>query len=114
MKAYFWILLLVEVLSLFDLKMTNPLDYIDNMVNVIGLIGLFGYVYNKQILTKNVWKIAFFVIVSWDVFYSIWTYHDEMGELAGYIRVIVTLLITLITLPYYIGLYKYSLKKTQV
>jgi hypothetical protein len=46
-------------------------DFMDMVVAVGALMGFFGYAYKFRIISVNVWKVYFFLVISWDFFYNI-------------------------------------------
>jgi hypothetical protein len=48
-----------------------PWDFMDMVVAVGALMGFFGYAYKFRIISMNLWKFYFFLIISWDLFYNI-------------------------------------------
>ena len=46
-------------------------DFMDMVVAVGALMGFFGFAYKFRIISVTVWKIYFFLIISWDLFYNI-------------------------------------------
>ncbi|MCK1983705.1 MULTISPECIES: hypothetical protein [Peribacillus] len=59
-KISFWLIIAISIASMFVEAVHGPvLETIDTVVSIISTIGLFGYVYNKQLLSKSFWKFVF-------------------------------------------------------
>jgi hypothetical protein len=46
-------------------------DFMDMVVAVGALMGFFGYAYKFRIISMSLWKVYFFLVLSWDLFYNI-------------------------------------------
>ena len=74
-KAYFWIITILIMLGLFGpvlpgeaLKFTL-IDWVGIILSVPSLVGLFAFVYKKEFLNRQQWKLVFWVTIVVDAFY---------------------------------------------
>ncbi len=93
-------------------------DFMDMVVAVGALMGFFGYAYNFRIISMNVWKVYFFLVVSWDLFYNIiitkvldLAVHLPEEQKIGWTGVLLSF--TLI-FPEYVALFRYGYRSEPI
>lgn len=69
-KIYFWVIAVFSVIGLIglygQLTIWSFSDWLEVATSIVALIGLFAYIYKKDILSSQFWKIFFWIIViSW-------------------------------------------------
>lgn len=114
-KVYFWIIAAQVVGTPIAAIHTSDLtvkDLIDWVFVVVGVTGLFGFVYNKHIGDKRLWKVFLPVFIAWDVFIRLISpsYSESNPELSYYIAAI---LLFAILVPQYIALYRYGYRNSE-
>lgn len=113
-KIYFWFALLIYSLGLLLGAITEKgtvNDYINLIIMVLMFIGAFGFLYRKRILKPLFWKIILGSLLIWDIYYTfIFPIFLSSKEF-----VITDLLISyLMQIPFYICLYLYSFKFSNI
>jgi len=86
-------------------------DAIDIPISLIAVIGVFGYAYKRRIVSEDLWRVWFFVIIGWDIFNSLvledFTEFDEFTAIEISIGIIFVLILII---PEYIALFLYGFK----
>ncbi|MEI5909033.1 hypothetical protein WAK64_18445 [Bacillus spongiae] len=80
---------------------TSSLKF-DFFLSIITWVGLFGYVTNIQMLNSTFWKLAFVIILVWDILFTLFYPTDE--EVPIWARSIGLIFL----FPLYLGLYRYA------
>lgn len=113
-KIYFWIMLLLLIVSLF---LENEygwgetvLRIVNTIIAIINTVGFYGYVYKKQFYSQSFWKIIFIVTVI-DAVVSLLYYGFQDAELGIGGNIFVAVLTFIIMYPLLLGLYRYGFKK---
>ncbi len=90
-------------------KYKTILSKIDFALSVITWIGLFGFVTDIEIWKPIVWRIVFFVGLSWEILYGVFL-NDHYGEEPEEeLPLIITVVFFIIFVgPLYYGLYQYA------
>ncbi|MGE7603645.1 hypothetical protein ACQKL5_14320 [Peribacillus sp. NPDC097675] len=113
-KIYFWIIVGIEVASMFVETVHGPvIEITDTIISVISTIGLFGYVYKKQLLTKLFWKVVFIITVIEEFSYIMWDVLNDPELGLGGLIFVTTFTLTIIY-PFFLGLYRYGFRKQNV
>jgi len=117
-KFYLWFLFITIGYFSYDLYFLNEakiFEYIDLPFTIFGLVGLFGYVYKKAFFNVIIWKWYFFIIILWDILYSIFLYvpHTTHNLTIG-LKIGVFIFLFALLLPYYIALYLYGFKSDRI
>lgn len=72
MKIYFYVYTFLSILGIFSLtslffETLNYFDYVwlvlSIIITIISIIALYGYVFNKQLLTKKIWQLLLIVVI---------------------------------------------------
>jgi len=95
-----------------DAEVSDIFDYMDYIFWFTALVGIYGYCYNKNIFTKQVWKIYLPFLIIWDLFIfskEIYSDPDLLEPLLFFICVVVYMFFLL---PEYVGLYFYGYTNT--
>jgi hypothetical protein len=89
-------------------------DYLDMIVSVGALMGFVGFAYEFRIISMNLWKVYFFLVIAWDIFYNIFitmvldlAVHLPNEEKIGWTGVALSFAIII---PEYIALFLYGYK----
>jgi hypothetical protein len=89
-------------------------DYLDMVICVGALLGLIGFSFGFRIISAKLWRVYFFLVISWDLFYNILitmildlAVHLPNEVKLGWTGVIVSFAIII---PEYIGLFRYGYK----
>ena len=85
-------------------------ETMDTVISIISTIGLFGYVYNKQLLSKSFWKFIFIITVIEVLAYTMLDVLND-PELGVGGMIFVTAFILIIMYPFFLGLYRYGFRK---
>lgn len=104
---------LILIFEITDSKPSGILDYLDYMFWATALLGVFGYCYEKKIANKKFWKVYLPVVVIWDLFIGnrdIQNYPELSGTIYLFFA---TIIIFIIILPEYIGLYLYGYRENE-
>lgn len=110
-KIYFWLILAIEIASMFVETVHGPVIGItDTIIGVISTIGLFGYVYKKQLLSKFFWKFVFILTVIEEFTYIMLDALNDPELGLGDI-IFVTAFTLTILYPFFLGLYRYGFRK---
>lgn len=126
-KIFFWVMVLLHIALLFSTwaDAEAELEVYDFVVDFILypfiFLGLFGYAYNKQFLSPNVWKATMVVGILSDV-YSIWRLIDEEqelfifdGEVVLYVTFSLVILLSFsLMFVQYLGLYRYGYNSPEI
>ena len=64
-------LILLPAYSLIMKASPGIYDYLDMIVSVGALMGFIGYAFEFRIISVNLWKFYFFLVIGWDLFYNI-------------------------------------------
>ncbi len=97
---------------------TSLLDFGFSVWATIELLGLYGFMFSRQIGSRNIWKLVFFTSVSF-AFYSVYDpltdFHLEGDgiEFIGIIGTVATAVIVLFV-PLWIALYRYAWTERQL
>lgn len=110
-KIYFWIILAIEIASLFVETVHGPVvETTDTVISIISTIGLFGYVYKKQILSQSFWKFVFIItVIEVSVYIKLDVLNDPELGVGG--MIFVTVFTLIIMYPFFLGLYRYGFRK---
>jgi hypothetical protein len=119
--AMFWriyaVVLAIVILPLYSMLMkASPslYDFLDMVVAVGALMGFFGYAYEFRIISMKLWKVYFFLVIAWDLFYNILI--SMILDLAvhfpneGKITWLDVLLSFMMVVPEYIALFLYGFR----
>ncbi len=95
-KAYFWIIAILIMLGLFGpvlpgeaLKFTL-IDWVGIILSVPSLAGLFAFVYKKEFLNRQQWKLVFWVTIVVDAFYLFYSSLPVKDIVPEFLRVSMT------------------------
>src|SRR3990167_5826792 len=95
-KAYFWIITILIMLGLFGpvlpgeaLKFTL-IDWVGIILSVPSLVGLFAFVYKKEFLNRQQWKLVFWVTIVVDAFYLFYSSLPVKDIVPEFLRVSTT------------------------
>jgi hypothetical protein len=93
-------------------------DFLDMVVAVGALMGFFGYAYNFRIISMNVWRVYFFLVICWDLFYNILisivfdlAVHLPDEKKIGWTGVLLSFAMIV---PEYIALFRYGFKSESI
>jgi hypothetical protein len=93
-------------------------DYFDMVICVGALLGFIGYSFEFRIISEKLWKVYFFLVICWDLFYNILITKilDRAAHFPGEASISWTgVLITFaIITPEYIGLFRYGYKSDEL
>jgi len=109
LKVYLVLIItLVLYVGITDEDPMALIDYIDSGFFLITLAGMFGYIFNKEFITKKFWQFYLPVIVIWDIFGLSYT-NSFLSQIDNTLNILFSLIIfyTLMT-PLYITLYLYG------
>lgn len=113
-KIYFWIILSIYGLvfllgAMIEKGEVN--DYIDLVIMVLMFIGVFGFLYRKRILKPLFWKIVLISLLIWDIYY-IFMFPIFLSSQ----KFVITdsLIEYLMQIPFYICLYLYSFRFSNI
>lgn len=110
-KIYFWLILAIEIASMFvETVHGSVVEITDMVISVISTIGLFGYVYKKQLLSKLFWKFVFIITVIEGLAYTMLDVLND-PELGVGGMIFVTAFTLIILYPFFLGLYRYGFRK---
>ncbi|WP_458352728.1 hypothetical protein [Peribacillus frigoritolerans] len=110
-KIYFWLIIAISIASMFVESVHGPvIETTDTVISIISTIGLFGYVYNKQLLSKSFWKFAFIITVIEVLTYTMLDVLND-PELGVGGMIFVTAFTLIIMYPFFLGLYRYGFRK---
>ena len=65
-KIYFWIYLIISVISVFALLEYAPFglaDILGLLLNIVVLLAIYAYVFKKNVLQAGHWKILFWIVI---------------------------------------------------
>jgi|WetSurMetagenome_2_1015567.scaffolds.fasta_scaffold41632_2 hypothetical protein len=93
-------------------------DFMDMVVAVGALMGFIGFAYKFPIISVNVWKVYFFLVISWDFFYNIiitlvldLAVHLPNEPKIGWTNVLLSFAIIA---PEYVALFRYGFKSDPI
>ncbi|MFJ7469224.1 hypothetical protein ACIQWI_11735 [Peribacillus frigoritolerans] len=110
-KIYFWLIIAISIASMFVKSVHGPvIETTDTVISIISTIGLFGYVYNKQMLSKSFWKFVFIITVIEVLTYTMLDVLND-PELGVGGMIFVTGFTLIILYPFFLGLYRYGFRK---
>ncbi|MGE7608976.1 hypothetical protein ACQKML_20425 [Peribacillus frigoritolerans] len=110
-KIYFWLIIAISIASMFVESVHGPvIETTDTVISIISTIGLFGYVYNKQLLSKSFWKFVFIITVIEVLTYTMLDVLND-PELGVGGMIFVTVFTLIIMFPFFLGLYRYGFRK---
>ncbi|MFJ7365673.1 hypothetical protein ACIQWQ_16375 [Peribacillus frigoritolerans] len=110
-KIYFWLIIAISIASMFVESVHGPvIETTDTVISIISTIGLFGYVYNKQLLSKSFWKFVFIITVIEVLTYTMLDVLND-PELGVGGMIFVTAFTLIIMYPFFLGLYRYGFRK---
>lgn len=119
-KIYFWFFVLINI-GLFYLLLheVTPIDIVNLILTLIGVIAFYGFVFKVPILNRQFWKIYFPISVLWYLFNTIFFLYlhflsNALNKLPLLYVVEINILIFLVSLPYYIGLYLYGYNAEEI
>ena len=112
-KIYFWLLIVLNLLIMWffifvkdvncfeaDISfLSASYDVLIILISIFSLLGLYGYIFKKKILSKEIWKFIFFLILI-----------DSVGETLYSLleKDYISMSIMIIFIPYFYALYKYA------
>ncbi|MFE4898700.1 hypothetical protein [Peribacillus butanolivorans] len=110
-KIYFWLIIAISIASMFVEAVHGPvIETTDTVISIISTIGLFGYVYNKQLLSKSFWKFVFIITIIEVLAYTMLDVLND-SELGVGGMIFVTAFTLIIMYPFFLGLYRYGFRK---
>lgn len=115
-KIYFWIMLVLLIVSMF---LENEYGLVGTVIGIVSMIiaiintvGFYGYVYKKQFFSQSFWKIIFIItvidVIVTTIYYGFKDASDQ-GEL-----IFVTILTFIVMYPLLLGLYRYGFQKQKL
>ncbi len=115
-KVYFWLLILIYpaifIFEAYEYGYLEVIDYLDYLTGFLLLLGLFGYCYSKRIFTNTFWRIYFPFVVIWDALMMYQGVKGEADLAQPLFMIIMAIVLLVLVLPGYIGLYLYSYKNS--
>jgi len=112
-KIYFWLtiglyllligaFIVIDDTNLFETKMnffSTTYDILMILISVFSLLGLYGYIFKKKILSQEIWKFIFSLILI-----------DSIGNILYSLleKDYFFIIVMIIFIPYFYALYKYS------
>lgn len=115
-KVFFWLILILEVLSLIDIafdpnKPVNDL-LIEAVIYSAILMGLFGYAYSKRIFNKLFWKFVFPIGIAYDLydFYGVAEWDWSFSS----IDIVFAIIVFPLMYFQYLALYRYGFKSEEI
>jgi hypothetical protein len=126
-KIYFWIFLALNLWSYSDELLGNfsTRDIVSIPLTAIHLIGFFGYAFKKNLFNKDFWKVSFFIVVAWDMFWivreiilvflsTIEIIESGISDFGPVFRIILIAFVFFIFLPSYIALFLYAFRSKEL
>jgi len=117
-KIFFWLLtalMLISIFAIFYIENLNALDYFDMLIFSVSILGLYGYAFSKKIGARIIWRVVFYILITWSIFYEVFSPFilniPQYGE-AGVIDI--WLLFNIIYLPLFMSLYYYGFKSEHI
>jgi len=115
-KVFFWLILVLEMLSIFGMLSEDAVDVKHLILEVLMysfvLLGLFGFAYHKRIFVAGFWKLVLPVVMSYDA-YSFATVEglelQEVDSIMVVLVIMVILILPLLLFQYY-ALFRYGFK----
>ena len=96
-KAYFWIVAILIILGLFapvlfpgEAQKFTLIDWVGIILSVPSLAGLFAFVYKKEFLNRQQWKLVFWVTIVVDAFYLFYSSLPVKDIVPEFLRVSTT------------------------
>ena len=86
-------------------------DIVDMLISLVALIGVFGYAYKRKIISEDLWRVWFFVIIGWDIFYNLVL--EDFTEFSEFTTIeisIVIIIMLILIIPEYIALFLYGFR----
>lgn len=113
-EIYFWIILIIVICSMFvEMVHGSVIEITDMIISVFSILGLFCYGYKKQLLSKLFWKFVFIITVIEGFAYIMLVVLNDpklgLGEM-----IFVTAFTLSIMYPFFLGLYRYGIRKQHV
>ncbi|MCZ8541892.1 hypothetical protein [Psychrobacillus psychrodurans] len=116
-KIYFWIMLVLLIVSMFLEneygRGETVLRIVSTIIAIINTLGFYGYVYKKQLYSLSFWKIIFIVTVI-DVVVSILYYGFQDAELGTEGIIFLAVFTFIIMFPLLLGLYRYGFQNQKI
>lgn len=109
-RLYFWFITITYVISLgWDIYNwhCNIWDILDYLICFFGLIPLFGFTYNKEVMTKNIWKAYLPILVIWEVVFS-FVLDEALKGTGLWVAIGLYIFMLLLVGPLYRGIYLYG------
>ena len=69
-KIYFWILIIIGLLTYPFYGLSRMWEVGDLVVYAISVTGVYGFAWKRKIASDKFWKAFFLIHVSWNVYYS--------------------------------------------
>ena len=117
-KVYFFISLIILLVSPFyyviEPNTFTIKDAIDYVVWSIGLLGLFGFAYQRRIINVLFWKVWFFILVVWDISFTINSFIEEPVEFDSLSIFIAVMIFIVLILPQYFAIYLFGYKSAHI
>ncbi|HVK98427.1 MAG TPA: hypothetical protein VM553_01370 [Dongiaceae bacterium] len=118
-KAFFWFLLVLEVLSVWSMvEDAEPLIdmLLDVAIYTFVLLALYGYSYNKPLLTRSVWKLLIPIALAYDIYSLTELDIDDVESKAEMIFLVVFCVVVIgpITVLQYMGLFRYAYRADEI
>lgn len=119
-KLFFWIILVLEVLSITSMFIDPAEQWFDILGEVliysVILTGLFGFSYDKKIFTRKLWGYIIPVGIIYDIYIISTTRWEDMGtteELYFVIGFMIVVGLPIIIFQY-LALYKYCFRSAEI
>jgi len=108
--AYTAFVFIGEYVSILELETIS--DAVGIISTPIGILGLYGLVKNKKLLFQRFWIGFFFILILNEVLYGSYSYFEIIsGNDMNLQSISIIVGVAILFLPYYIGIYIYSVKK---
>jgi hypothetical protein len=118
-KIFFWVLLVLEVLSLLMLLM-DPSESLliilfDTVIYSFILLGLFGFSYNRKIINRIIWAYVIPIGIVFDLYnvFSLGLEFETTDELYVVLGLAVAISLPLMIFQY-LALFKYSFRSPEI
>jgi hypothetical protein len=103
-KIYFFFAAFLFFRLAFPLQTNRPVHWIDLAMMLPSLVGLYGFAFGRDILFKNLWRLYFLTLLTWDFYY-----HFVLGAFLSRTPPLGEVLFFMVLLlPLYTGLFLYA------
>lgn len=68
-KVYFVIIMVLSVVGYLMTGIPRFYEMIDLIIFAFAAVGLFGYAWEKGFISQGFWKVFFFVMIVWNIYY---------------------------------------------